>query len=70
MDYANERFLPAKQVLARYGVVDMTLDRWVKDARMGFPKPVYFGRLRFWKLSELVAFEQDAARKSMASRNA
>ena len=57
-DEADEVFLPAPKVTARYGgVSDMTLYRWLRDPRMEFPAPHYFGRYRFWKLSDLVSWE-------------
>ena len=30
----------------------------MSDARKDFPKPVYFGRFRYWKLADLVAWER------------
>lgn len=58
---SNERYLPARQVWERYGVADMTLYRWTKAPEMNFPKPIYIGRLRYWRLSELEAWERAAA---------
>ena len=51
-------FLKARQVRARYGDVShMWLARRQKDA--GFPSPVFFGGIRFWKLSDLERWEKD-----------
>jgi predicted DNA-binding transcriptional regulator AlpA len=47
-----ERFLPARRVWERYGVTDMTLWRWIHDGQLNFPKPVYFGRYRYWRLKQ------------------
>jgi predicted DNA-binding transcriptional regulator AlpA len=60
-DEADERYLPGPKVAARYDVSDMTLYRWLRDERMQFPQPHYFGRLRFWKLSALTAWERERA---------
>ena len=54
---ANDSFLPARAVWERYGVTYMSLYRWVNDEDMGFPKPVYIGRYRYWKLADLRAWE-------------
>jgi hypothetical protein len=40
----------------------MTLWRWTSnkdddDDDLGFPKPTYFGRFRYWRLSELLEWE-------------
>jgi hypothetical protein len=51
-------FLKARQVRARYGDVShMWLVRRQKDA--GFPSPLFFGGIRFWKLSDLERWEKD-----------
>lgn len=54
----DESFLPSRRVRARYGVTDMSLWRWWHDPAKGFPAPVYIGRYRYWRLSDLQAFEQ------------
>jgi predicted DNA-binding transcriptional regulator AlpA len=60
-DQADELFFPAPLVASRYHVSDMTLYRWVRDPRMQFPAPHYFGRFRYWKLSDLVSWERQRA---------
>ena len=51
-------WITAGQVLARYGDISaMTLWRWVRDPKMGFPKPVYLNRRRYWDLDALDAFD-------------
>jgi predicted DNA-binding transcriptional regulator AlpA len=58
----DERFLPARTVWERYGVTNMTIHRWLADETSGFPKPVYFGRFRHWRFSELLAWESSRPR--------
>jgi predicted DNA-binding transcriptional regulator AlpA len=54
---SNELYLRTKQVRARYGNVShMWIERRLRDDPT-FPKPTYFGRMRFFKLSELEAWE-------------
>ena len=56
-------FLKARQVRARYGDVShMWLVRRQKDA--GFPSPIFFGGIRFWKLSDLERWEADQQSKA------
>jgi predicted DNA-binding transcriptional regulator AlpA len=63
-------FLTSVQVRKRYGnVADMTLHRWLRDERMEFPQPVYFGRLRFWKLSDLESWERSSATRRATTKN-
>lgn len=40
-------YLPARLVAARFASTIRTIDRWTEDPRMGFPQPVYLGRMRF-----------------------
>jgi predicted DNA-binding transcriptional regulator AlpA len=58
---ADDSFLPARRVWERYGVSEMTIYRWLRKECMGFPRPTYFGRFRYWKMSELVAWERGRA---------
>ena len=41
----------------------MTLHRWCRDERLGFPSPVYVGRVRFWRIAELEAWEDEQAKR-------
>ena len=55
-------YLPTDQVQARYGHCShMWVIRRMKDA--GFPSPVYFGRRRFWRESDLEAWEAEQIRR-------
>jgi predicted DNA-binding transcriptional regulator AlpA len=52
-------YLNAAQVRTRYGgVSDMALWRWLQDDDLGFPKPFRINRRRFWKASDLTAWER------------
>jgi predicted DNA-binding transcriptional regulator AlpA len=63
MNPQEDRLLPARKVEARYSVSDMTLWRWLRSD-MGFPKPYYIGRYRYWREAELLDWEN--ARPRMA----
>ncbi len=60
---AEREFLPARRVWERYAVCSMTLNRWVQSETLNFPQPTYFGRLRFWRLADLEAWERQQAAK-------
>ena len=52
-------YLNAAQVRTRYGgVSDMALWRWLQDEDLGFPRPFRINRRRFWKASDLTAWER------------
>jgi predicted DNA-binding transcriptional regulator AlpA len=58
---ADDRYLTAKQVRARYGdVSDMWLWRRLKDDSR-FPKPIEICRRRYWRLSDLLVWERSRA---------
>jgi hypothetical protein len=61
---AEDGYLPARKVWERYGVTSMTLSRWLRNERIGFPEPTYFGRFRYWRLRDLLAWERACAKRS------
>lgn len=60
----EDTFLPARAVWERFGVTSMSLHRWLANSRMAFPRPVYIGRFRYWKLAEIVEWEGSRPRVS------
>jgi predicted DNA-binding transcriptional regulator AlpA len=40
----------------------MTLWRWLKNTELKFPQPMHIGRLRYWRVSDLVEWERSASR--------
>jgi predicted DNA-binding transcriptional regulator AlpA len=66
MPGADERYLPVRLVLDRYGITMSTLERWMADPDMSLPRPVYFSRYRYFLLSELVAWERERIRARAA----
>lgn len=55
----DDIFLTAKQVRSRYGnVSEMTLWRWVHDAKLNFPAPEKIRARNFWRLSALDAWDK------------
>lgn len=56
----RDGYLSSAGVRARYGdCSDMTLWRWLNDERVGFPAPIRIQRRRFWRLSDLEAWEAE-----------
>jgi hypothetical protein len=53
--------LPASKVWKRYGIVDRTLDRWIASETLGFPKPIVINRRRYFRESDLIAWERKRA---------
>jgi hypothetical protein len=66
-DPAEDIFRTSADARRRYGVSDMWIHRRLADGS-GFPRPLVINRRRFWKLSDLIAWERTyAAVKSAAS---
>jgi predicted DNA-binding transcriptional regulator AlpA len=59
-------FLPAGQVRIRYGVSDMAIWRWLRNEQLNFPRPIRINGRRFWKRTELEAWEASRAAESAA----
>jgi hypothetical protein len=59
-------WISAKQVLARFGGrSEMWLNRKL-TMEAGFPRPMYSGRLRFFRLDELEQYEKQAVVRGRA----
>jgi predicted DNA-binding transcriptional regulator AlpA len=66
----EDQFLPARRVRERYGsIANMTLWRWLQDADLNFPRPIRIGQRRYWRLSDLVAWEKSRCAKSVSTIN-
>lgn len=55
---SEKKYAPSKVVRERYGVSDMSLWRWVRDKKMGFPQPIIINRRKFWDFDDLDAFDE------------
>lgn len=54
----NNSFLTGPQVQARYQKSHVTIWRWIRDPELAFPQPMKINRLNYWRLSDLVAWEE------------
>jgi predicted DNA-binding transcriptional regulator AlpA len=62
-----DSMLPAPQVWRRYRKSDKTLDRWLKDEGLGFPRPIYIRNRRYFREAELIEWERAQASKARAA---
>lgn len=56
--------LPARRVCQRYDVCDRTLDRWVADPKLNFPRPMYVNKRRYFDEDELDEFDRRQVKAS------
>ena len=69
-DKKPEVFLRTKAVRQRYGNAShMFIERRLANDP-AFPRPVFFGRMRFWRLSDLEKWEEAQAARSGKARPA
>jgi len=62
---STKRYLTAGQVLTRYGITDMSLWRWLRNAELNFPQPtMVIERRRYWAEDVLVQWEQSRIRSN------
>jgi hypothetical protein len=67
-DPRRQRYLPDALVRQRYGVSDMTIQRWDADPELGFPKALRINGRRYRDEAELEAWERSLAAKGKASK--
>jgi predicted DNA-binding transcriptional regulator AlpA len=53
----DQHWLSTRKLLRRYGVSHMWVERRLLNDP-DFPKPVKFGRLRFWDINEIEQYER------------
>jgi predicted DNA-binding transcriptional regulator YafY len=71
----QDRKLTARSVARRFDVSVRTIDRWLVNSHMAFPMPAMttkdtIGRVanRYWRLSDLVAWERRQAEPKITSK--
>jgi predicted DNA-binding transcriptional regulator AlpA len=65
----NEKLIPPRGVLAFFepSPTVRTLDRWLADPRIGFPRPVRIGKTRYFREREIQDFIARKARERIAT---
>jgi hypothetical protein len=60
----EDQFIPTAHVRTRYGGRShMWIERRLHDAS-NFPRPLYIAKRRYWRLSDLVAWERNQAARA------
>jgi hypothetical protein len=60
----HEQLLPTRIVAMRFAVVIRTIDRWLLDDKLKFPRPVVINNHRYFKLSEIEIWERARVAKT------
>lgn len=58
----DDQMVGTKTVRERYNnACSRTVDRWINDPELGFPKPTMINGRRYWRLGELRQWERARA---------
>jgi predicted DNA-binding transcriptional regulator AlpA len=60
----DQRYITSRELRQRFPVCDMTIWRWIRDPKIGFPAPVKFGLRNHWWLPIIIKWEQDRVARS------
>jgi predicted DNA-binding transcriptional regulator AlpA len=60
---ASPEFIPRSALRYRYGVSGVTLWRWENDAEINFPKPLIINNRKFYRRTDLEAWENSRGGK-------
>jgi len=60
--------LPARQVMDRFHIVSRTLDRWLNDPKLNFPKPLVVNHRRYFYQDQIATWERDRAASYATNR--
>jgi hypothetical protein len=55
------RKLTTRNLCDRFNISTRTVDRWTKDPTLGFPRPLYIHRRKYWDEAALIAWERSLA---------
>jgi hypothetical protein len=58
--------LPARLVWTRFSVTDRTLDRWLANPSLKFPRPMIINHRRYFFVDEIEEWERLQAAKNTA----
>lgn len=55
-----EKMIGTKEICSRIGVTRVTLNNWLKNPEVGFPKPAKIGLRNYWPESVVAEFFEQA----------
>jgi predicted DNA-binding transcriptional regulator AlpA len=65
-DDGTTQLVSARKVQERFGIADRTLDKWLANKGLSFPRPLYINKRKYFRLCELVAWERSRAEGGVA----
>jgi len=64
---ARKRYAPSSRVMDRYDRHRTTLNRWLKDPALGFPKPTRIRGRLYWDEAALDAWDREMAGRDLGA---
>ncbi len=65
----DDRRLGTSAVARFYNVTTRTIERWVADPELGFPRPLYVRSRKYWLMRELRAFDHARVNENAPDRS-
>ena len=62
-------YLTAREVRSRFRISEPTLYRWERSEKYGFPKPIFFGKRKYYPLLDIQSWEKTRAYASRSIAN-
>jgi hypothetical protein len=66
---SNSKYLPTVKVAERYGRTPRTIEQWLVNQNLDFPRPVYINRFKYWNIDELETWERKRAAASVCAES-
>lgn len=63
---APENLMTASEVMEKFSVSKMSLWRWQRDEKVGFPKPIRIRNRNYYLESDIARFQADLIAKAAA----
>jgi predicted DNA-binding transcriptional regulator AlpA len=61
-DDGTTQLISARKVQERFAIADRTLDKWLINKSLNFPRPVYINKRKYFRMCEIFEWERQQAR--------
>jgi predicted DNA-binding transcriptional regulator AlpA len=61
-DDGTTQLISARKVQERFAIADRTLDKWLINKSLNFPRPVYINKRKYFRKCEIFEWERQQAR--------
>ena len=58
MNGLGEQWITGPRLARHFNVTPMSIWRWLRDPKLGFPQPTQIRRRNFWRVADIREFEK------------